>query len=325
MASLYETNILNQPSEWKRILSSPIPAELKNLRANKITFIGIGSSYWVARFAEFLWRNYNTRAAITPSSLQSFDFVRSKYVLSKNDIVVVFSHRGTKTFSMKALEIAKENGATTVLVTGIGSPLTANDKTDFRIETCPQENCGAFTISLTSAITRIIQWIGMYNPVFLERFKDTTNVLEKELPFKVHLPKVFDNLVIVGDLIREIIAHEVALKISETSYPPVRSFGLEEFLHGPRVTLDNKTSLIIFSSVQEPRREALINYAKTVGCEILDIPDNLFDLQKEFSWLAQLLWGQHLALELSRVLKTNPDTTRTDQHLYNEAKKAVTL
>jgi hypothetical protein len=27
---------------------------------------------------------------------------------------------------MKALEIAKENGATTVLVTGIGSPLTAN-------------------------------------------------------------------------------------------------------------------------------------------------------------------------------------------------------
>jgi fructoselysine-6-P-deglycase FrlB-like protein len=114
---------------------------------------------------------------------------------------------------------------------------------------------GAFTISLTSAITRIIQWIGMYNAVFLERFKDAINVLEKELPFKVHLPKFFDNLVIVGDLIREVIAHEVALKISETSYLPVRSFGHEEFLHGPRVTLNNKTSLIIFSSVQEPRRE----------------------------------------------------------------------
>jgi len=312
-------------SQDLNILNSPIPTELKNIRANKITFIGIGSSYWVARFAEFLWRDYNARAAITSSAVQSFDFVRSKYVLSKNDIVVVFSHRGTKTFSMKALDIAKRSEATTVLVTGIGSPLTANDKTDFRIETCPQENCGAFTISLTSAITRIIQWIGTYNAVFLERLKDTTNLLEKELPFKVHLPKFFANLVIVGDLIHEIVAHEVALKISETSYLPVRSFGLEEFLHGPRVTLDNKTSLIIFSSVQEPRREALINYAKTIGCEILDIHENLFDLQMEFRWLAQLLWGQQLALELSRVLKTNPDTTRTDQHLYYEAKKALSL
>lgn len=51
-------------------------------------------------------------------------------------------------------------------------------------------------------------------------------------------------------------------------------------------------SLIIFSSLQEPRREALINYAKTIGRDLLDIHGYLFDLPKEFSWLAQLLWGQ---------------------------------
>jgi glucosamine--fructose-6-phosphate aminotransferase (isomerizing) len=292
MASLYETNILNQPLEWKRILDSPLPAEIKNLRANKIIFIGIGSSYWVARFVEFLWREYHIAGSVAttmPSSIQSFDFVRSKYLVLRNDIVVVFSHRGTKIFSMKALEIAKEKGATTVLITGIGSPLAIDSKTDFRIETYPQENCGAFTISLTSAITRIIQWIGMKNVVFLERFKEATNILEKELPFKVKLPKFFDNLVIVGDLIREIVAHEVALKISETSYLPVRSFGLEEYLHGPRVTLDNRSSLIIFSSLAEPRREALINYAKTIGCEVIDIHEGLFGLPNEFGWLAQLL------------------------------------
>jgi glutamine---fructose-6-phosphate transaminase (isomerizing) len=325
MASLYEGNILNQPLEWKRLLNSPIPIELKNLQANKITFIGIGSSYWVARFAEFLWREYNAEAVITPSSLQSFDFVRSKYTVSNSDIVVVFSHRGTKVFSMKALEIARESGATTVLITGIGSPLKTNEIVDFRIETCPQENCGAFTISLTSAITRVIQWIGMYNKAFLDQFKVISNLLEKELPFKVHLPKFYGNLVIVGDLIREAVAHEIALKISETSYLPVRSFGLEEFLHGPRVTLDDKSSLAIFSSIREPRREALINYAKTIGCEVLDIHDDLFDHPMEFRWLAQLLWGQQLALELSRVVKTNPDSARTDQHLYNEAKKSLIL
>jgi hypothetical protein len=126
--------------------------------------------------------------------LQQYRFLSKVLILldqsiqyQKNDITVVFSHRGTKTFSTRALEIAKESGATTVLITGIGSPLMTNGKTDFRIETCTQENCGAFTISLTSAITRIIPWIGMYDPVFLEKVEDTTSVLEKELPFKVYL------------------------------------------------------------------------------------------------------------------------------------------
>ena len=69
----------------------------------------------------------------------------------------------------------------------------------------------------------------------------------------------------------------------------------------------------------------MINYAKTIGCEILDIHEDLFSLPKEFGWLGQLLWGQQLALEISKTLKINPDTTRTDQHVYNEARKALTL
>ena len=113
---------------------------------------------------KFLWREFVNPDCI---SLQSYDFVRSKYLISANDIFVVFSHRGTKTFSIQ-LEIAKKAGATTVLVTGLGSPDNFTPTTpaatpDIRIETCAQENCGAFTISLTSALVRMIQWIGLSN------------------------------------------------------------------------------------------------------------------------------------------------------------------
>ena len=73
-------------------------------------------------------------------SIHSYDFVNS-YFISPNDIFVVFSHRGTKTFSLQALEIAKKLGTTTILVTGIGSP--DNPTADIRMETCAQENCGA--------------------------------------------------------------------------------------------------------------------------------------------------------------------------------------
>ena len=181
-----------------------------------------------------------------------------------------------------------------------------------------QETCGAFTISLTSAIVRIIQLIGLSNRVFLDKFKETIRTLS--LPFQVQLPEYYSNLVIVGDLIREIVAREISLKIAETTYLPVRSFGLEEFLHGPRVTLDKQTCLLVFSSVSEPRRESLIKYA-----EVNDIRDGLFRVPTEFTWLRQLLWGQLFALELSKKLKINPDIIRGDEFPYDKARENLIL
>lgn len=48
-------------------------------------------------------------------------------------------------------------------------------------------------------------------------------------------------------------------------------------------------------------------------------------LPKEFNWLAQLIWGQQLALELAKKLNTNPDTVRKDQRIYSEAGKDISL
>ncbi|HEY7081201.1 MAG TPA: SIS domain-containing protein [Nitrososphaeraceae archaeon] len=181
MISLYETNVLNQLQEWKRMLDSPLPSAIYtlNIQKRRLVFVGIGSSYWAAKISEFLWREH-----VNPNctSIQSYDFVGSPHYLTANDIFVVFSHRGTKTLSIQALEVAKKYGATTILVTGLGSP--DNSAADIRIETCPQENCGAFTISLTSAIARIIQWIGLFDNEIIERFKKTID--DVKLAFKIH-------------------------------------------------------------------------------------------------------------------------------------------
>src|SRR5437879_11752154 len=140
------------------------------------------------------------------------------------------------------------------------------------------------------------------------------------------LPKYLGNLVIVVDLIREVVAHEVALKISETCYIPVRSFGLEQFLHGHRATIDRQSSLVAFTSVSEPRKDSLLKYAETIGTEVIEINENTFNgISKEFTWLVQLLYGQQLALELSKRLVTNPDTVRSDQYPYKHARDNLTL
>jgi fructoselysine-6-P-deglycase FrlB-like protein len=132
----------------------------------------------------------------------------------------------------------------------------------------------------------------------------------------------------VGDLIREAIAHEVALKISETSYLPVRSYGIEQVLHGPKVTLDSESSIIAFTSTTQDRQDSIIKYASTVGAELIEINDeqqSFTSASKEFSWLAQLVWGQQLALELAKKLGTNPDTVSKDQSVYANASKEISL
>ena len=56
MISLYETNMLNQLQEWKRILlHSHLPSALYTINSNKrrIVFVGIGSSYWAEKLANF--------------------------------------------------------------------------------------------------------------------------------------------------------------------------------------------------------------------------------------------------------------------------------
>jgi glutamine---fructose-6-phosphate transaminase (isomerizing) len=326
MAFLYEANILNQPVEWRRILDISLPSKLSTLDFKRIYFVGIGSSFWAAKIAEFLWREYVQTDAM---AVQSYDFVNSRYfVSSTDDIVVIFSHRGTKTYSRRALEIAKEHyGAITVLITGLQSPLSPY--TEITVETCPQENCGAFTISLTSAIVRILQWIDMYSEGLIERFKIWLESFR--LPFNIQrLPKFPGKLILVGDLIREPIAHEIALKISETSYLPVRSYGIEQFLHGPRVTLDRETSIIAFTSTSQDRQNSLIKYANAVGAELIEVNDEMQQhsfpsISYEFSWFTQLVWGQQLALELAKKLGTNPDTVRKDQSVYADANKYMHL
>jgi fructoselysine-6-P-deglycase FrlB-like protein len=326
--SVYERNVLNQPKVWRNLLNTKLPSRLESVLSSpkRIVFVGIGSSYWAAKISEFLWRDYAlVDGGKDPISVQSFDFVKiSNLYLCPEDLVIVFSHRGTKTFSMQALDIArKKYDATTALITGIGSPISKPKAVDFRIETCAQETSGAFTISLTTAIVRIIQLIGYSNKVVLDRFKET--VEKFTLPVEIQLPKYYANLVIVGDLIREVVAHEISLKIAETTYLPVRSYGLEEFLHGPRVTLDRRTTLLIFSNISESRRKSLMKYARTVGSEVIDVHENLFQVPKEYRWLCQLVWGQLFALELSKKLGTNPDSVRADQYPYDKARETLTL
>jgi len=321
--SIYEKNWVGQVEDWKRILQDPLLPNLveylQNSTPQRVIFVGIGSSFWASQLSEFLWREHLGLDAV---SIQSYDFVRSKYCLkSSSDFVVIFSHRGWKSFSVDSIKVTKQHGCKVLLITGIGG---AKQDTDFRLETCTQEAIGAFTISLTTALVRVIQMIGVLNANFVKKFRDY--VADLKMPMNINqFPKFPQKLTIIGDAIREPIAGEINLKIAEMAYLQVRSYGLEEWLHGIRISQDKTSSVILLASKEEPRTKSAIKFVEAVGADLIVIEQEDLTSVQEFGWMSLLLWGQGMSLKICQHLKVNPDTCRNDDPLYDAAKKQLQL
>ncbi|MFX7621017.1 hypothetical protein ABTJ52_21855, partial [Acinetobacter baumannii] len=79
---------------------------------------GVGTNHHATRLAAWLW----SRAGVDARAVHAHDFVSRPYRLSRGDLGVFLSHRGGRSYTVKAEEMARRGGAETVLVTAAGSP-----------------------------------------------------------------------------------------------------------------------------------------------------------------------------------------------------------
>ena len=313
MASRFETNILRQPELIGAVLDSPRPAWMARLRSRRVHFVGIGTSRHAAQIAECLWRRWvSPRAA----AVHSFDFVRLPQPVARGDAVVLLSHRGSKSFTVQAAAKARRLGAVTVAITGRGSRW--RHRVDHRLETCEPEDTGAFTKSLTTTLAWIVRWIG--EPGLEEGARRAC----ARLPEGPAFPRVSagTDLILLGDLEREWVARETALKLQEAARLRARAFGLEEFLHGPRISAGPGSLAVAFGS-PEPRWRAVLDYLKTIAVPAVVVEDS--QTPAPARWLSQLFWGQRLTLSACRDLRRDPDSLRTEEPLYRPARKKLVL
>ena len=305
-ASRYEANVLGQPELLKAALAAPAPAWLKAPKGRRVLLVGVGSNFHAAQLAAWSW----CRAGLDATAVHSFDFVSRPWTMRPGDLGVFLSHRGTKSYTVRAEAMARRAGADTVLVTGEGSPWKGGGR---RLETCPLEDTGAFTKSLTTTLAWLLRWTG--KPALLAPFKRAAQSLRWGPAFPAVRPET--DLILLGDGPREWIAAETALKLHEAAYIRARSYGLEQFLHGPRVSAGRGSLVVGFSAPSEPRWDALRRYLAAIEVPLVEASSE--------DWLAQLLWGQRLTLETCRALGIDPDLLRTDDPRYARARKELEL
>ena len=258
-----------------------VAAELAKRR--RLYLVGIGTSWHAALVAEHWFRRFSGKS-LEIQAWHSFEFCAYSPQLSSDDGVIVVSHRGTKTYSFQALEMAKAAGAYTVSITST-SPGPRIQVADVVLNTVAQERSAAFTVSYTTALTvlgllatAVASWSDANEelPPLRAQLEEipqiATQVLVNQSKVQ-HAARRFqsrDRFVSVAWGPNTANAYEVALKIKETSAMDSEGLQVEQILHGPFCSMGERC-LITLVAPPGPGYERALNIArapKEVGAPV---------------------------------------------------------
>ena len=273
--------IMRQPEGAEEMLSKhlnsvqPVAAELAKKR--RIYIVGIGTSWHAALVAGHWFRKFAGSGPVV-EALHSFEFCAYPPALGADDGVIVISHRGTKTYSFLALEMAKSNGAYTVAITSTdpGPRITA---ANVQLQTVAQERSAAFTISYTSGLmvlgmlaSALGGWTDQSGDVAqlrarLDEIPAAMGQVTARLTDLQRAARRFqsrERFISVGWGPNTASAYEIALKIKETSTCDSEGLQIEQLLHGPFCAVD-QNCLVTLVAPPGPGYERAMNVARAAN------------------------------------------------------------
>ena len=320
--------------------------------AERVHVVGIGTSWHASLVGEHLLRSVGGREEAR--AWNSLEFCTYPPALTERDAVVVMSHRGTKRYSARALELARANGATTAVVTGIGSD-ARTDLADVVVRTSERDPSSAFTTSHTAAMTVLAMLsaelgarAGRAEGRGLQRSiadlpQLVRGALDQEGPVRQWAEESVERgrLYFAGWGPNASTAYEVALKIKESSYGVAEGFQLEQYLHGPFVATAPDTMVTFIAPPGGPQQRAadLIGAATAVGadtaCLVERGDETLTDLVRTPIYMPQTLEAltpivylvalQLFTYWLALGKGRNPDTFRLDDPDHAAARQNYEL
>jgi glucosamine--fructose-6-phosphate aminotransferase (isomerizing) len=305
--------------------------------SRRLFLAGLGTSHHAVQVGELLMHAYG--GGVDAYAVHSFDLALYGPGLRAEDCVIAVSHRGSKRYTARALERAREAGCLTALVTGENASVSV--PADVVFETVAQEISSAHTVSYTSAIAMLALLAGKIGRHRTGEERLTADVLREEIPAALRAALGTEDraaalarkhvgqrrIWLAGGGPSAVTAQEVALKIKETSYLQAEGMPTETMLHGPFqcVEADDLFVLVAPSGAARERTLEVAELAKEVGAPCVIVGDEpaaglaVPEVPEPFSALTCLvplqLFTYHLALERG----TNPDSFRAEDPRFARA------
>jgi glutamine---fructose-6-phosphate transaminase (isomerizing) len=302
-------SMISQPDELARLLADEAPAEAaaNRLAGRRVRLIGIGTSWHAAHHGAWLLRE----ARIEAEALHAADIAPYGRAIDPADGVIVLSHTGGTGYSMTMLERAREAGAETLYISGIGN---GGD-----IETVAAEQSYAYTASHTAALLVLAQ-IATRLGAQLGPLDAIPERIAAVLDLPGPLIEVPDRLVeLIGAGPNGWTAQEGALKIREASYVAAEGLSAEQFFHGPSVALDEQDTLVVLDGggPMADRTEAIAAAVEVTGAQVARFPQR--ELGEALSVFPLTVVVQRIALDLSEARGVSPDRFRYEEDERREA------
>jgi len=312
----------------------------------RVLLSGIGTSWHAALVGELLLAHAG-RLGHRVRAFHSFEFKNYWPGPDARTAVIVVSHRGTKRFSLEALEKARAGGGVAIAVTGRGSG-EGLGIADFALRTVEQEASAAHTVSYTCAMALLA--------ALAAELGDDAELRHELLELPDYLATLlgqedWEGLAarfadrrchwFVGGGPNTATALEAALKMNEANHTKTVGYECEQFLHGPWAALDADDVLFVVAPPGPSRDRCLdaARAAKEVGAPVVALAAeddaDLRSLAAETIALPAVnelvspilavvplqLFTYHTALRRG----VNPDTMRGDQPAHGRARSAISL
>lgn len=323
----------------------------------RLTLIGIGSSFHAAHIGEQFLRHFSAGAARVALE-QSFELLHYPLQFSREDALVVISHRGAKNYSVQAMRAAQAAGALCIGVCG-EPPGEGMRGADFIFSTCEQEAAFAHSKSYTTAVASL----GLFAILLAQRrgyieARDRDGAiaslarvpelvratLQCEPQARALAAEIAERKrwIFIGTGPNWATAREAALKVKETSYIAAEGFQTEQFLHGPLSEIDAQSLLTatLAGGAGDYRTVAALRAAGEIGAmrcatatrgatpagDLRAAAEHVIEVPELSEWLspfAHTVALQLLVYHVALARGTNPDTGRMEQPPHQRAYQAL--
>jgi len=305
-------------------------------RDRPLLFTGIGTSLHACRVAAY-WVAELSGGRLRPAAIEAQDLALHGDVRPGDQIVVV-SHRGTKRYPNEVLTRAKEAGASTVTITGLGNPDPAGDVV---LRTCADETAGTHSVSYLTALAvlgkLVARMLGSDASGFADALDGVPQAIAATLaiPAPTEVPKRLINrepILITGHGIDEVTAEEAALKFKEGTYLWAEGMSQELAFHGTPAVLEPRMAAILIAPGREDGGRYLELQSLLLELGLVVLTCGTGDTDLPFTEVAYLLRPmlaivplQRLVAELARRRGSNPDKIRGDVEPWASAIPKVRL
>ncbi|MDQ2785005.1 MAG: SIS domain-containing protein, partial [Chloroflexota bacterium] len=266
-------------------------------------------------------------------------------------VVIVMAHTGVKQYSARAVEIARAAGTTCIGISGRDSKMSG-DGLALVLRTVARETSAAYTASHVGALTVLAQVATVlgerHDAAAVRGWRDALaalpeqieEVLRREGEIESVARAIFAahcRIFCIGAGPNAITATEASLKARETAYMTIDGMSVEQFLHGPIVTVNPDDHIVAIAAGPGTARIGQVcNLLRLIGAPIWivghaieSVPDAprflLPGLPESLSPLLAVVPVQLLAYFFAVAKGTNPDTFRRDDPRYLAAFSSLSL